>query len=145
MENECQGEKHIHQGNNVKRVRLSKGMKQFTLGELCGMPQQSVSEYEKKQVIDKSVLERFAKALDVSVELLQNMEMDPVSVIIENNNFEKGSIGNIMPYGENENVGNIYNPIDQLVDLFKELLKREDEKIQVLKSLLEKKNNSTPS
>jgi len=135
MKGKVQIKKRIHHGRNVSRVRLSKNnMKQFALGERVGMSQQQVSDYEKKAVISDNVLEKFAKALDCPVSLLKEMEDDPLTVIIENNNIETN---NGTGYVAGDNIVN--NPVDKIVELCEKLLEKEQETIALLERLLKEK------
>lgn len=110
--------KNTHHGHAVKRFRTTLGKKQEALAADMGISQTLVSFYEKKQVIEDDMIDKFAKALNVAPELIKELEEDPVTFIIENNTFENGSVGNIA--STNENFGNTYNPIEQILELTKE-------------------------
>lgn len=108
--------KRTHHGHAVKRLRQTLGIKQGALATDLGLSQQAISTYEQKKEIEHEMLQRFAKVLHVSVELIRDLEEDPVTIIIENNTFEKGSIANVV--GNNTN--NYNNPIEQIIELNKE-------------------------
>ena len=89
METENKHEKNVHQGRNIKRIRESRGMKQFTLAQLMGISQQAVSQIEQKPVIEEVLLSRMAIVLEVPAEVLREMEdVSDVSYYVENNTFE---------------------------------------------------------
>lgn len=139
-------DKETHHGHSVKRIRRSMGIKQESLAIETGMTQAMVSLYESKKVIDDKIIEKFAKALKVTPQLIKELDVDPVTIIIENNTFQEGSVGNISPYGENENFGNTYNPLEQIIELTKEvqvlyerMLELEREKNTLLEKMLKEK------
>ncbi len=112
------------------------GIKQEALASDLGLTQSMISLYEAKKVIDDNMIEKFAKALGITPELIKDLEEDPVTVIIENNNIEtnngKGYVGI-------DNSTNNYDPIDKVIELFEKLLEKEQEKITLLEKLLKDK------
>jgi len=145
METNNKSCKKIHHGHAIKRLRHTLGIKQEALAMDLHMTQQAVSLYEQKPQIDDEILSKFATALKVSPDLIKELEEDPITVIVENNTFEKGSVGNIAAYSDirNENFGNTYNPIDKILEisnekqeLYQRLLQLEQEKSALLEMLL---------
>ncbi|MEA4917275.1 helix-turn-helix transcriptional regulator [Proteiniphilum sp.] len=137
--------KNTHHGHAIKRIRHTLGIKQEVLADMMGTTQARISNSEQKKELEDEVIDKFAKALNVAPELIKELEEDPVTFIIENNTFEKGSVGNITSYSDirNENFGNTYNPIEQILELNKEktllyerMLELEREKIALLEQLL---------
>lgn len=126
---------NVHQGHNVKRIRESKGISQQALEPLVHLSQQTISRYEDKRVIDEEMLQRFAKALEIPVETLKNMEEDACfNYYIENNTFSDHAIAIIQ---------NNYNPIAEViklcnekVELYERMLANEKEKISLLEKML---------
>ena len=117
METKEQTIKNTHHGHAIKRYRHALGIKQEALAADMGISQTLVSFYEKKKVIEDDMIEKFAKALNVAPELIKELEEDPVTFIIENNTFEKGSMAGIY------NVGDFINnpdPIDRFIELSNE-------------------------
>ena len=111
------------------------------LADMMGITQARVSNYEQKKVLEDEVIEKFTKALNVTPELIRELEEDPVTFIIENNTFAEGSVGNIA--STNENFGNTYNPIEQILELnnektalYERMLELEKEKNALLETLL---------
>ncbi|WP_418893468.1 helix-turn-helix domain-containing protein [Limibacterium fermenti] len=147
METKEQTVKNTHHGHAIKRFRRTLGIKQETLASEMGLSQALISTYEQRKVLNDDVIEHFAKALNVAPELIKELEEDPVTFIIENNTFEKGSVGNIAYANDNfENFGNTYNPVEHILELNKEktalyerILELEKEKNALLEKLLKDK------
>lgn len=149
METQERTSKNTHHGHAIKRFRHTLGIKQEVLAAELGISQTLVSNYEQKSVIEDDMIEKFANALNISPKLIKELEEDPVTVIIENNTFEKGNMGNISTYYNIENLENTntYNPIEQIMELCKEkenlyerMLELEKEKNALLEKLLKNKH-----
>lgn len=61
-----------HMGRTVSRIRELRGMKQEALAYALGLSQQSISLIENSPDIDEGKLHLLAKALDVSVRVLED-------------------------------------------------------------------------
>ena len=140
METKEQKVKNTHHGHAIKRFRHTLGIKQEALASEMGLSQALISTYEQRKVLNDEVIERFAKALNVAPELIKDLEEDPVTVIIENNTFEKGN--NNVGYVTDNTITN--DPIEQILELNKEktalyerMLELEKEKSALLEKLLE--------
>lgn len=95
---------NTHHGHAVKRLRRDRQMSQKQLGDQIGMTQQAIYRYEKEKVLDEDILERIAKGLGVSVDLINELEEDkPLAFYIENNTFTNS-------INAAHTVGNIENP-----------------------------------
>lgn len=58
-------------GDNIKKIRIEKGLTQKELGELCGMADSAIRRYENGPLVPKlSTLNKIAQALNVSISLL---------------------------------------------------------------------------
>ena len=133
----------IHHGHNVRRLRKEKNMSQEAMAEKACVAQQTVSRYEATREIDDEMLVRFAKALDVPVEVLKTMEEDSnYNFYIENNTFSDGS--HVSPFGSIQDP--IYNPVKEIIDLcnektvlYERMINLEREKIAMLEKLLNEK------
>lgn len=140
MEPKEQTLKNTHHGHAIKRFRHTLGIKQDTLASILGLSQTQVSAYEQRKVINNDMIGRFAKALNVAPELIKELEEDPVTVIIENNTFEKGS-------GAAYNIiNNNPDPVDRIIELahektalYERMLELEKEKNILLEKLLREK------
>lgn len=127
------GATHVHEGRNVKRIREILGIKQDTLANDLGISQQSISQLEQKETIDKIMLERIAAILKVPVEAIKNFDAEAAINIISNTftSQDNSTLNAINPYCT-------FNPIDKIVELFEKLIASEKEKVELLKKLLEK-------
>ena len=144
METKEQKVKNTHHGHAIKRFRHTLGIKQEALAAEMGLSQALISTYEQRKILNDDVIERFAKALNVAPELIKDLEEDPVTLIIENNTFEEGSIANISNVSEGNNSTITNNPLEQILELSKEktalyerMLELEKEKSALLEKLLE--------
>lgn len=148
-EEECRIVRNVHQGANVRKIRQLLGMKQESLAEMLGTTQQVLSRIEQRKVIADTTLIKIAGILNVSPKIIQGLEENPLSVIIENNTFEGGSsnynTGIIENDQNNENNQQIH-PLDKVLELSKEtnalyerMLTLEKEKSELLERLLKEK------
>lgn len=140
---------NVNQGANVRKLRQILGIKQEALAEMLGVAQPVVSRLEGRQVIEENTLMKIANALNISPRIIQGLEENPLSVIIENNTFEQGSYNETqagtIDY-DNENHHNNNNPLEKVVELSKEtgslyerILALEKEKSALLEQLLKEK------
>lgn len=144
METKNRDKRTVHQGRNVRKVRESKGLKQQVLADMIGKSQQTISNAEQQRTIDPKLLLDIAHALEVPVELLENMEdTSDISFYIENNTFEE-IIGNAGTAGEN--IYNNYCSLDEIKEIFKEkevlyerFIKEKQDEIDFLRKLLAEK------
>ncbi|WP_301704764.1 helix-turn-helix domain-containing protein [uncultured Parabacteroides sp.] len=144
METENIKTRNVHQGANVRKLRQLVGMKQTTFGDLMGMNQQAVSRLEQKKVLDEDTLFKVANILHVAPEIIQKLEENPTSIVIENNTFQSGSSNVGVVENQRDNIVN--HPVDQLMVLSKEqaslyerMLTIEKEKNALLETLLKEK------
>lgn len=138
MDTVCEKEVRVHQGLNIKRIRMASQMKQEILAQKIGVVQQTMSKYENQEIVEDEILDKCAKALEVPVELLKNMpatESAPIQ-IFKDVNFNNApfsvvdlSAQNNQPYNRNtynysEKV--IYKALQDEI----ERLKSENDKLQ---------------
>ncbi len=135
---------NVHQGANIRKFRQLIGMKQEVLADLLGINQQSVSRIEQKRVIEEDLLVKIANILHISPEIIQKLEENPTSIVIENNTFQTGSSNVGVVEQQRDNIVN--HPVDQLMELNKEqaslyerMLALEKEKNALLEKLLKEK------
>lgn len=119
-----EAQKHI--GQNIRKIRLLRGMKQDTFARELGIAQQNVSKMEKKKDITDEQLEKISKVLKASVEAIKGFDENTII----NNNILNDQVNNY----------NI-NPIEKVAEIFKDILVIRDEEIQRLKAELEKYKN----
>ena len=134
--------KNTHHGHAIKRFRHTLDIKQETLAVEMELSQALIFTYEQRKVLKDDVIERFAKALNVAHELIKEVEEDQVTLIIENNTFDKGCMAGI--YYNDGDIHNNSDPIEQILELNKEktalfelMLELEKEKSVLLEKLLE--------
>lgn len=113
-EENTSNKKRTHHGHAVKRLRMDRMLSQKDLGNIIGMSQQALCRYEEQEKIDDLTLERLAKGLEVSVELIKELEDDkPLAYYIENNTISDNTIDNTDSFAtlatNNSNEGNTYN------------------------------------
>lgn len=104
----------FHHGHAIKRLRLEKRLSQKELGNLVSMAQQAVSHYEEEEKISDPILERFAKALDVSTSLIKELEEEKsLTFYIESNTFSGFSDNSSAIVGNNNGTGVVINQQDK--------------------------------
>ncbi len=118
-------------GYNTKRLREILGVKQEDLADMLGLSQQAVSKLEQKEVIDDATLEKIAQALSIPIDAIKNFSED-VAVNFVANTFHDSTVANTYHQCT-------FNTIDKIVELFERLLKAEQEKVQLLQEVLNKK------
>lgn len=77
-------------GANIRRWREWRNVNQDVLAEQIGVSQATLSGYEKKDKLEQDILEKVAKALDIPVEAITEME-NGASINIIANTFDNQS------------------------------------------------------
>ncbi|OXG08462.1 DNA-binding XRE family transcriptional regulator [Flavobacterium araucananum] len=128
--------KHI--GRNISRIRELRGIKQELLAEAMGISQQSVSNIEAKETVDKETLVEIAKALGVTVEAIENFSEE--GIINYFNTFHEAVSNSFISHSVCT-----FNPLEKVVELYerlvlaeKELVQAEKAKVEYLEKLLNK-------
>jgi transcriptional regulator with XRE-family HTH domain len=124
--------KHI--GRNISRIRELKGMKQEALAIAIGLSQQTISNIEASETVDKEKLAEIAKALGVTIEAIENFSEESVFNFF-NNFHDHSSISGAQ--GINNNC--TFNPLDKVVELYERLVQAEKDKVEYLEKLLKGK------
>lgn len=121
-----------HKGKQVKRFREAIGMKQEVLAKELGITQQNISYYEKQEDLDDELFAKLANGLGVNPETLKNFDEEAVVNIISNAFHDNATLNGVL-------YNPTFNPIEKIVEqaskieeLYKELLKSERDKIEVL-------------
>ncbi len=129
--------KKCSHGANVRRWREWRNIKQDVLADQIGISQATLSGYEKRDKLEQETLDKIAKALDIPVEAITELE--------------QGSAINIFSGTWNDNANSVnynptFNPIDKIVELYDEkitlyerMLKEKDEIISMLHDVLKDK------
>lgn len=119
-----------HHGHAIRRLRESRRLSQQKLGELTNMVQQNVSMYESQPVIKDQILDLFAAALRVDVELIKTMEdYSPDSYYVDNNSISGNTVENnatatVASNVVNDSITNNYSGVDK--ELYLEVIKMKD-------------------
>jgi transcriptional regulator with XRE-family HTH domain len=119
----------IHLGDHVRRMRTALGVKQSALASELGTTQQNISRIEQDEEVDKSTLEKIAKALGVTPEAIENFSEEGAMFNVQNN--YEGSSSNYSGLHQCT-----FNPIEKIVELYDALLKAEREKNELLERML---------
>jgi len=129
----------INKGNhgpNVRRWREWKNMNQDVLAEMIGVSQATLSVYEKKDKLDRDILDKVAKALEIPVEAITELGRE-TSVNIFSGTWNDSSSGVN---------GHVFNPVEKLVEVYNEkeklyerMLKEKEETISLLHEVLKGK------
>ena len=131
----------VHHGRNVKRIREMLGIKQDFLATSLGLSQQAISQLEQKEVLDKAALQKVAKVLGVSEEVIENFT-DEAAINIISTTFNSHDQSTSIAYRSSL----IFNPIEKIVELYDQkialyerMLAIEKEKNELLQKLLNAK------
>ncbi|WP_306353090.1 helix-turn-helix domain-containing protein [Flavobacterium sp. '19STA2R22 D10 B1'] len=130
--------KKNHHGRNVRRLREMLGVKQETIAIELEMTQQNFSALEQKEEIEDKVLDKIAKALNVPVEAIRNMNEEATVNYINTFNAEVSHSGTVGGGNNNDCTLN-FNPIDKIVELYERLDKEKAEKIALLEKFINDK------
>ena len=128
--------RHNH-GPNAKRWREWRGMNQDVLAEQIGISQSTLSAYEKRDQLEPEILEKFAKALDIPIEAITELD-NGTAINIFSGTWQDNASAN--GYVQN------FNPIEKIMALYEEktalyerMLKERDEMIDLLREILKDK------
>ncbi len=129
--------KKSNHGANVRRWREWRNINQDVLAEQIGVSQTTLSGYEKKEKLEQDILDRVAKALDIPVEAITEIEGSTAINIISNtfSDFKDNAVAN-------QNYPT-FNPLDKVVELYDEknalyerMLKEKDSVIELLQEVV---------
>lgn len=121
--------KKSNHGANVRCWREWRGVNQDVLAEQIGVAQTTLSSYEKRDKLEPEILEKIAKALDIPVEAITELD-NGASINIISSTFHDSSIASMM-YCQPT-----FNPIDKVAELYERLLQAEKEKVEMLQEVL---------
>ena len=117
-----------HIGENIKKIRMLRGMKQATFAKEMGIAQQNVSKMEKKTNIPEEQLELAAKILGTNIEAIK--KFDENKAVFQTNII-------------NENQVNNFNSVNKdILEYFELKLAKKDEEIELLREQLAKQKSS---
>lgn len=132
--------KNTHHGHSIKRYRQSLGIKQEAIASDMGVSQALVSFYEKKKFIENEMLEKFAQVLNISPEILKELEEDPVTAIAAKRAKEEseGDESQAIESQQMDLVKQFLELTNEKAALYKRILSIENEKAALMKNLLNK-------
>jgi transcriptional regulator with XRE-family HTH domain len=138
----------VHLGRNIRHFRQESNLKQDELADRMGDPwtQKKISQLEAKAVIEDSILEQVARALEVSLDEIKEHN-DVSSVTNVQNNYENSNNQGAI---NTNNFNCSFNPLDKVIEahedmkrlhedvkrLYEALLKEKDEKIALLTKVM---------
>lgn len=114
-------------GANVKRWREWRGIDQDALAEQIGIPQATLSDYEQKEILEQEIVERIAKALNIPVETITDVEQGTVINIVSSTFNDNSSAVNNYP---------TFNALDKVIEFFERMLREKEEKISLLEEMI---------
>lgn len=142
---EAQEKRKVNHGYNIKTARNWKNVTQDKLGDFLNLQQSEISALEKKEVIDKKILDKIASFLDVDIRFLETFvpEDHMKSYKIDNSNFNnsEGATDNVVMGGpveiDKQEINDNSLPFNEIKGFFEEIRKLERE-IADLRVLLAK-------
>ncbi|TWP24025.1 helix-turn-helix domain-containing protein [Apibacter muscae] len=112
---------------NLRRWREWRNINQEVLAEKIGVSQATLSGYEKKDKLEQEVLEKLAKALEIPVEAITEInEGAPINIF--SGTWNDSSVA--------QNYQPTFNTLDKIVELYEKLLETEKEKVRLLEEVL---------
>ncbi|MCT6869874.1 MAG: helix-turn-helix transcriptional regulator [Apibacter sp.] len=129
--------KKSNHGANVRRWREWRNINQDVLAEQIGVSQATLSSYEKKEKLEQDVLDKVAKALDIPVEAITELEQGTaINIISSTLHDNSGSIFNSPTFNPLDKVVQLY---DEKIALYERMLKEKEEAISLLHEVLRDK------
>ena len=135
----------IHHGRNLVCLMNRKGFKVEDLEKALQLSQKQVEELMEMKKIDDEMLDKLAKALDVSVETIKSMKEEEPSIRFENNTFninnDNGTNSNIVGQTNNNKYDNV--SFSQIIDAYRLMLKQEREEVHRLQKRIDELEKQT--
>lgn len=123
-----------HIGNQIRRMRELRGMKQDAMAEAMGISQQTVSHLENNEYVDDIKLKEVAKALGVNKEAIKNFSDE--AIVNYFNNFNDNTSVNGFSGAHATNHFSM-DAIDKIIQAFEENKMLQSDKEELYKSLLQ--------
>lgn len=127
--------KKSNHGANVRRWREWRNINQDVLAEQIGVSQATLSSYEKKEKLEQEILDKIAKALEIPVEAITELEQG-TSINIYSGTWQDNAITNQYTFNPIEKIVELY---DDKIALYERMLKEKDEAISLLHDVLKDK------
>lgn len=85
-----------HHGKAIKQLRLDRGWSRRIFADKIGVSEASLIRMEAKEELPDEVLEKMAKELGVTIDLIKELEEDkPLAFYIQENTFDNSSDMNV--------------------------------------------------
>lgn len=153
-----------HHGHAMKRIRRDRGLSQKDLAALIGMSPQALSRYEAQEVVDDDILKQIAKGLNVSIDLIKELEEDKsLAFYVQNNTFSGNNATTTMNMHDSSADKSVNYQIDQnqkalleeirknseearlqyenIIAGYKEMVESYKEEIKVLKGMISERKS----
>lgn len=127
--------KKNNHGANVRRWREWRNVNQDVLADKIGVSQATLSLYEKKEKLEPEILDKIAKALDIPVEAITELEMG-TSINIYSGTWQDNAITNQYTFNPIEKIVQLY---DEKIALYERMLKEKEEAISLLHEVLKER------
>lgn len=120
--------KKKHIGQNIAKIRLFRGIKQWALGQELGMSQQDISNLEKQENIPEDLLNQISEILGVSKEVIENFDEQAVIYNINHyndihdNTYQAGSATQMF-HEPSEKIMELYERLIEILEIEKRKLK----------------------
>lgn len=119
--------KKVHQGRNIKRLREMLGIKQESLAVELNITQANMSKLESKEEIEEDTLNKIARVLNLPVDAIKNFN-------------DEGTLNFISNTIETFQYKCTFNPIDKIIQLYKEKEELNKEKQELYERMLKEKD-----
>lgn len=116
----------LHTGRKIERLRKAIGL-QAEFSARLGISKQAVSEIEQAETVKEDRLQWIAGALGISAEAIHHFTDDMLIFHIQHMHDHSTAYA--------YNFQCTYNPLDKVVELYERLLRVEQEKVELLKSV----------
>ncbi len=131
--------KKVHQGRNIKRFREMLGIKQEALAVALGEEwnQKKVSILEQKETIALETISQVAQILKVPWQAIQNLDDESAIEIIANTFAKQEQPSSDINHAIHQPPQ--FNPLDKIVELYERMLHQQQEMIDRLEKLIDRK------
>jgi transcriptional regulator with XRE-family HTH domain len=114
-------------GENVATLRSLQGIKQTIFAKSLGISQQELSKIEQSENIKDNMLSKIAEQLGHTPEFIKN--------------FDKGSLINSFNQTGGTVIGNQFNPLEKIIELYESRVNELLQRLEAQKSKIESLEN----
>jgi len=127
----------IHIGQNIRRIRELRGLKQDALGFELGISQKRVSHIEHQEHVPEDVLIQIANVLKVSPQVIQQFTEEAFIDYCESLSNPQADATGIETLPGVSLPASGFAPHDKIVELYERLLQAERDKLAYVEKMLE--------